>query len=413
MSAQTVNGLHLVDPSVVNGNGAYRGRAALTDSNLVNPESPIHCLAAQFQTYLHMPDPMPLYVTMGSVAGMMLTGTPPWLMLVGSSGCGKTAMLESLLKVQGVEPVSDISGDGALLSGTKRKEVAKDATGGLLKVLGENGCLAFMDFTSILSKSKERVSDLLGIFRELFDRTWSRDIGGEGGRKLVHTGRVCLIAGVTQAVDRAHEVNREMGERCLYFRYPTTDGYQEGRTALDDVEPDKSKEHRQLLVEAMFEHCGLSFAQPVRRRQLTMREQHRIVTLAQFGARCRSNVPRDAYTHQVIDAVSPEVATRMAKEMAQLYCGMEAIGNTQEETWAALRKVALDSMSMARRTVLEHVQVGEETERAIATAAKISQRVVKIVLEDLELLGVLEKRGAKGAEKWRASEWTDRKLSEA
>jgi len=383
-------------------------RASITRSNLAAPDSPIHALASQFQAYMHLPDPMPLYVTMGAMAGNMLTGTPIWLMLVGNSSGGKTAMLKSLLSLPRVVPVSSIKGEAALLSGVKKKERARDATGGLLCTLGDNGCLAFMDFTSVLSKSKEGLVEFLGIMRELFDGTWKRDIGGEGGRRLEHTGRVCLIAGVTHAIDRQVQVNKEMGERCLYFRFPFTTGYQEAVSAVQEVDPPANTLARQLLTEGMFLGLNLSFDAPQPRRKLTADEVHRVVTLSQFAVQCRSLVPRDGYTHEVVDVATPELAARMAQELTQLYLGMEVIGNTEEERWTALKKVALDSMSLARRLILENVIEGMGHARAgqIANEVKVSKTTADRVLEDLALLGVLVRNG----EGWSVSDWTAEKL---
>jgi len=344
---------------------------------------------------------------MGAMAGNMMTGTPVWLMLIGPPGCGKTEMLKSLART-GIETVSSISGEAALLSGTRKKDIAKDATGGLLKVLGTNGCLVFMDFTSVLSKSREAVNELLGILRELFDRTWSRDIGADGGRKMTHTGRVCMLAAATPAIDRAGEVSKEMGERCLYYRWPETTGYQESMSAVQDIEPDASELERQQLVEAMFAGLGLTIKEPSKRRRLESWESHKIVTLAQLGAKCRSYVPRDRYTHQIVDVASPEIATRMAKELTQLYVGMEALGNTQEEIWYALNKIALDSMTLSRRKVLEMVIEGRGHVKSedIAGQIKLSKRTADQVLEDLDMLGVVRRNGTG----WVSSEWLEEKM---
>lgn len=349
---------------------------------------------------------MPLYVVMGAMAGNMMTGNPVWLMLIGPSSCGKTMLLKSLLGLSRVEPVADITGQAALLSGTKRKEVAKDATGGVLRTIGDNGCLLFLDFTSVLSESKEALVKILGVFRHLFDRTWSRDIGGEGGRRLTHTGRVCLMAGVTPAIDRAGEVNREMGERCLYYRYPDTNGYQESMAAAQNTEPEESEARRRELVESMFAIVDLSFEHPAKRRQLEQREADRVITLAQLGVRCRSNVPRDSYTHQVNDVPAPEVPSRMTQELTQLYCGMEVIGNSEGERWKALEKVALDSMPMGRRLALEQIRdtPGQKTGE-IARAIRVSERTAQRITEDLDLLGVIENRNG-----WEVSGWTREKL---
>jgi ABC-type dipeptide/oligopeptide/nickel transport system ATPase component len=353
---------------------------------------------------------MPLYVTMGAMAGNMLTGTPIWLMLVGASGSGKTKLLRSLLGLERVVPVSSIKGEAALLSGVKKKEIARDATGGLLRVLGDNGCLAFMDFTSVLSKSRDALNEILGVLRELFDRTWSRDIGGEGGRRLEHHGRVCLIAGVTHAIDRQADVNKEMGERCLYFRYPFTTGYQESMCAVQDTVPDQSASDMQDLVEAMFMGLGLSFVEPTTRRKLTQTEAHRIVTVAQFGAMCRSMVPRDSFKREVVDVSTPEVATRMSQELTQLYLGMEVIGNTEKERWAAMKKVAFDSIPLGRRLVLDAIieKMGHARPMEIAREVKLSESATRRIIEDLELLGVVRKNG----EQWELSEWGSEKLGQ-
>lgn len=338
----------------------------------------------------------------------MMTGVPVWAQLLGASGAGKTALLKSLQALERVELVSDFSGPAALLSGTKKKEVAKDATGGVLHKLGNNGCLVFPEFSSVLSKSPEAKNEILGIFRGLFDRTWKRDIGGEGGRTLAHTGRVCLVAACTHAIDRAVDVNREMGERCLYFRFRDTDGYQESMCALDDTNPEETERALRKLVEDMFWDLDLSFVRPTPRPTLPRVVNDRIARIAQLGAKCRSSVPRD-HTHQIIDKPAPEVGTRMSKQLAQLYCGMELIGNTPAERWTMMRKVALDSMPLSRRSVLE-VVTNQPGVRAteIKDRAGIGGPLTGRILEDLNLLEIIQRKG----EGWELREWTRERLRE-
>jgi hypothetical protein len=213
---------------------------------------------------------------------------------------------------------------------------------------------------------------------------------------------------VTPAIDRAGDVSKEMGERCLYYRWPETTGYQEGMSAVQDTEPDGSELERQQLVESMFAAVGLTLRQPVKRRRLESWEADRIVTLAQLGARCRSYVPRDRYTHQIIDVAAPEVGTRMAKELTQLYCGMTVLGNTQEEAWGALRKISMDSMGTVRRKVLEKVIEGQGHKKAeeIAEEIKLSRKTAQQVLEDLDMLGVVRRYGGG----WSISEWMEEKM---
>lgn len=402
-------------------------RARFTTSRLAEPTTPIHALSSSFQDYLHFPDPMPLYITMGMMAGNMMHGTPIWLMLIGDSGGGKTAILKSILGLPRVRSVASLSGQAALLSGTSKKDRAEDATGGVLAELGDNGCMAFMDFTSVLSQGDKVITETLGVLRELFDRTWRRDIGSDGGRSLRHTGRVTLIAGVTHAIDRHASVNAEMGQRCLYYRLPWTIGYQESLKAINNTMPDGATEAMQQIVEAMFYAIGLSFERPVQRRDLTTSESDRVATLAYIGAKLRNTVPRDMRDRSVIDMPSSEVPTRMSQQLAQLYAGMEVVGVDEDDRWSALEHVVLDSMPLIRKRSLEIVAGGRDgngglkvTAASLGRKIAVSESTARRTLEDLELLGAIRKdkkdvgteddpkNGYRGG--WVLTDWAEEKL---
>lgn len=369
---------------------------------------------------MHIPDPLYLYVVMGSMAGNMMTGIPPWLMIIGQSGQTKTKVINSLLKLKSVRQVASIKGEAALLSGTSKKDRAKDATGGLLRELGENGCLAFTDLTSLMSKDPRTMGEMLGILRELFDKTWKRDIGAEGGRSLSHTGRVCLVAGVTHAaIDRQAEVNAEMGQRSLYFRIPASTGYQEAMSAVQDTEPDESMRALQDIVLSMFYGLGMAMDKQTRRRDLSLTEADRLVELARLGVKMRNVVPRDWRDRNVIDIPTDEMATRMSQQLAQLYCGMEAIGVEEEERWRACEKIVMDSMPLIRReclmTVMDGIANGglKVSTASVARVVKVSETAARRTLEDLELLGVVARMASVsgvGSEGWKLSEWSKERL---
>src|SRR6476646_2202173 len=99
-------------------------RTSTTNSKLFDPDSPIHTLASKFQDAMYLPNPDALYAVMGAVAGNMLTGDPVWMMVVGSSGSGKTQLLKSLGKIKRIETVSSIKGEAGLLSAVKEKDRA-------------------------------------------------------------------------------------------------------------------------------------------------------------------------------------------------------------------------------------------------------------------------------------------------
>ena len=77
-------------------------------------------------------------------ASEKLPGDPAWLMIVSGPGNAKTETAQATSGI-GAQVVSTITSDAALLSASPRKQRAKEATGGLLRKIGERGCLTIKD----------------------------------------------------------------------------------------------------------------------------------------------------------------------------------------------------------------------------------------------------------------------------
>jgi len=404
-------------------------KARLTTSRLAEPDRPIYALAAKFQEYLFLPDPRPLYALLGTYAGNHLSGSALWLMLVGSSSCGGTEMLTPMLKLPGIHEMDEISGPAALLSGTPERDLARNATGGLLRTIGACGGVLIGDYTTtILSMPRETLAKMIGAFRRISDGRYSRDIGGEGGRSIGWEGKCAMYAKCTFAIDRHHGVNAELGDRWLYWRYDETTGFGQSRMAVlrDGV---AWKEELQDAVAAYVDGLGIrdlyerkrrggkvgealeygsmdwSFkGKYLARRQLESREWTRLVAVAMLGARCGSPVPRDAYTRQVSDVVNPTSPPRLAGWLAGMYLGMEVCGLDEEIRWDIVGKVGLDGMPGLRRAVVVGLRKAAAEQGGgewvwqgdIEAGIKSSKTSIGRAVEDLELLGVVEK-GMMGA----------------
>ena len=89
-----------------------------------------------FERHLYLPDKGPLLATLGTIAANRMNGDPVWLMLVGPPGSLKSELLQTCIGINDVYPVSTLT-EAGLLSGTSRRETAPNATGGLLKEIGE------------------------------------------------------------------------------------------------------------------------------------------------------------------------------------------------------------------------------------------------------------------------------------
>lgn len=80
-----------------------------------------------------------LHAVLAAAAAEQLTGDPLWLLVVSGPGAAKTETVQALAGA-GAFVTSTISSEGALLSGSAKRERSKDATGGLLLALATAGC---------------------------------------------------------------------------------------------------------------------------------------------------------------------------------------------------------------------------------------------------------------------------------
>ena len=108
-----------------------------------------------------------LDAVMATAAADRLAGDPLWLLVISGPGNAKTETVQSLVGA-GAHVTSTIASEGALLSGSPRKERAKGATGGLLREIGDQGLLVLKDVTSILSADRNvRTGVLAALPRDL------------------------------------------------------------------------------------------------------------------------------------------------------------------------------------------------------------------------------------------------------
>src|SRR3990172_13347439 len=106
------------------------------------------------------------HAVLAAAAANQLNGDPVWLLVVSGPGFTKTETV-SMRAGAGAFITSTISSEGSLLSGTSKKEATKDATGGLLKKLGDNGVLVLKDFTTIPSMNRGARAPQLAALREI------------------------------------------------------------------------------------------------------------------------------------------------------------------------------------------------------------------------------------------------------
>ena len=278
-----------------------------------------------------------------------------------------------------------IASEGALLSASSRKQKAKNATGGLLRKIGECGILAIKDVTSILSADRNTRGPVLAALREVHDGHWVRNVGVDGGQTLEWRGRVVIVGACTTAWDQAHDVISTMGDRFVLVRSNSHTGRIGG--GLPSSEPGSEVAMRRELANAVAGLINSIDANNV--YVLTDEDEDVIVRAADLVTLARTGVEID-YRGEVIDAHAPGMPTRLAKQLTQIMRRAIAIGMDHESALQLVIRCARDSMPQLRLMVLLDV-AAHPGSRVIDIRRRLQRPRMTIdrTLQALHILGLL------------------------
>src|SRR3984957_19643668 len=187
-----------------------------------------------YQHWLHLPDPSPALAVWAAYLANCFNGDPIWLMLTGASSSGKSELLRAIESMPNVYPVDSLS-EASLLTG-KIMPDGTFQTGGLLPRMGRFGLILFTDFSNVLSMDRHQKPKIMAAFRKVFDGSWTREIGTDGGQSLSWRGKCALLSGAPPGIEGHRREMGIMGERFLYFRMN------------DNDENDDDSQHETLLV---------------------------------------------------------------------------------------------------------------------------------------------------------------------
>lgn len=324
-----------------------------------------------------------LDAVLAAAAVERLDGDPLWLLLISGSGNAKTETVQALVGIDAVL-TSTIASAGALLSATAKRERAKDATGGLLRKIGDRGVVVVKDVTSILSMSGDARAEVLAALREVYDGRWSRNVGTDGGRTLEWVGRIAVVGAVTTAWDSAHAAVAAMGDRFVLVRMDSTTGrLMSGRRAIANT-GDEKRMRRELAAAVAGVIAGMDHTPTAP----TEAEVDRLLAAADLVTLSRTGVEYD-YRGDVIDAHAPEMPTRFAKQLAQVMRGAVAIGIDRAAALRLAIRCARDSVPPLRLAIIDdlashpHSPTAEVRKRLDQPRSTVDRQ-----LQALHMLGV-------------------------
>jgi hypothetical protein len=342
-----------------------------------------------FTSTLWLPDTGIIDITLGTVAGNRMAGTPIWTLLVGAPSSGKTVMLDAIRGLAETYEVDTFT-EAGLLSG------ASDGTPGVLATMGAYGMLVFPDLTVLISKHSAD-SGPMGVLRRVYDGHLVRRLGN--GRKPIEwEGKTGCLGAVTEGVYLA-ELG-VMGERFLYYRLPHSgdeDRKRIGHEVLKNLgnEPEQ-RANRARIIADYFDGLNLREKPPA----FTEEEQTTLVMLADLGSWCRSPVVRDRFKGDNVELVPErENPGRLTAALSQLAAGMRAVGTPNTEVWRLIQEVAIGGIHPIRRSIIEYLMSRDESQAAatIAARCRLKETTVRRHLDDLEAVKIVDLTGTRPA----------------
>lgn len=346
---------------------------------------------------LCMPDPMAVLVTYGAVAGSMFEGFPVHLFLIAPPASGKNEILEPLFDLYKTFHISTFN-ESSLLSGTRHKERAANATGGLLKQIGDGGFGRFIltEFNSVLAMNPDKRREALAALQNVCTGFLDRPVGADGGGGLHWHGKVQVLAACTESIEEHFTALGSVGERFIYCRLPKIDRKGHLKAAVHNSRNGSSaywKRERKNLVTEMFNRLEVPKCPE---DLITPSDESALSAMADFSSSARSSVSRN-WKREIEYVNAAEGPARIYQALQRTLCGMRVIGVSNEMSLRYTARVALGSLPGLRRTIVALVADAVCHDIAV-TVPLLQQKIpyysdstIRRALEELEVHGIMER----------------------
>lgn len=167
--------------------------------------------------YLLLPDAsLVIEVVLSAAIANRMDGDPFWLFIVNPPSGVKTELIRALNDVEYVYPLSNLTPQ-TFASGFESKQKEPSL---LMRLDGR--ILTLKDFTTVLTMHRDKRGEILAQLREIYDGHYKKEFGN--GKVVDWSGKIGLIAGVTQIIDTYSSVSQVLGERFVNFRIRSQGG---------------------------------------------------------------------------------------------------------------------------------------------------------------------------------------------
>lgn len=351
-------------------------------------------LLTQLRSWLDLPDAGPTIASCAAASGVPLDGEEAaWLLNVAAPSAGKT---EAVNLLDGVTHgrLNEITSAG-LLGWSRGKE--PHPVGVLARVPG-NALVTFGDLSSLLATSDRGGRDqVFGLLRRAYDGHVTRDVtppgGNNKGGSLEWSGRLTVVAAVTNAIDRFAAHADALGPRWLYVRAAERK-LASRRNAAKAARRAGVREMRKeaiALATDIITHARRTVGTTMVPNAIADAIEDAVLVTC-WG---RAAVPRNGYGRREIEDIPTiEEPPRLIRQAHVLARGLYALGQDHEQVDTMMRRIALDSMPAARLAVLRALVADDgQTTSSIARTSGLHWYVAFRNCEDMAAVGVVEDLG--------------------
>lgn len=344
-----------------------------------------------FHKWMLIADPYLIKFCLSCYCANELSQRAVWAIIIGPSGGGKTEVLNSLLPLKKIFPLSTITTQ-TFLSGmpsTRDQSLLPKIT---------NHMILIKDYTVILSMQKDAQAELQGQFRDIHDGAMTKVFGN--GKSRDWSGKVSMLAACTEMYDSHQQRYAALGERFVNYRPIMPDRHEVARRSLANSA--KQQDMTRELQNAVYAFIkGIDFTQYLTLPELPTEAQNELIDLAEFVTKSRSAVIRDfGMKKEILFVPTPEMPTRILQQVALVGQGAMILnsGALKEEDMGMMYKVMLDSIPRTNVMVIKEMARSDaQTSREIADALGYPTPTISTYLENLAMLNVCSRK--KGTEK--------------
>jgi hypothetical protein len=330
-------------------------------------------------------------VALAAAVAVHLEGESLWMLVVDAPGAGKTEVIRSVRGLPSVQFLSTLS-PKTLISGFR--PAGKDYS--LLPKL-DGKLLAIKDLTPMLDMPAEQQRQIFGTLRDAYDGFSDH---GRGNMDVAsYDAKFGLLAGVTNVIDLPRRIaEQELGDRYLKIRFHGNDRDAVTRKAL-------ANQGQEVRMRAEIADAVRTFLGGFGDHHVAAVGEHateELIRAATWAAAMRATVPRDRY-HRIISAPSPEVPTRLVKQLTRLASVLATIRGHEtvvaqdlDTAW----RVAADTALPLRLKVWRALEQAPDglTVAEISKAGRLSQSAASFTAEDMWVLEVLDREDGSSLE---------------